>query len=913
MNKKFLSAILFGALMVTSTGTFVSCKDYDDDIENLQGQISNLATKSDVEAKLAQLQAALEAAKAESTANAADIAALEKEVASMTAKVEAALEAEIADFKAEIEALVKEVEDLVGKVADFVTSVELIDSYTAANGNYANEDRADLSFASAVVTADQVFGKDLTGELKFTKGDQVQTTDQFVVRVSPTNAVLTPEMISLVDSEGKNLDELLTITKVEKFNGVLGRAAANTGLWTVTVQLTKYNATTFNAAALVKADDASKGRRLYAVQVNNAIESAEARYVSSSYELTLNKGTFEIDSDLDFVVKTPLATKHVADINNRVYGYYSYSMTQNSSYYPLLYKELAWKTVAKDALKDNTKEVYGTNINDNRSKEDVILGVQGQDITISIVKQAAAASEYTTPSIAAMYVVLDKANAVESLGSEINAWNAYTYTGLNEVVKGTSTTIKVDHSASVNDIIGFRVFAVNHDGKLVDPDGRAFYVRIGEPATDWSVAATSIVATSTDGWKGALTEKVAIEMSKVSPAKVKFTMDDKNEPFKVFFYEKNATSASFALVNNETWEAATGLPSFDKYVTIAAQPVQEWYKYEDGKEYYGTLTAYDATGFEIGTLRVSFTKNIPTAAPEGFSIKTSQVVDGVYNCYLIPNSWDATTKATKGTMDMDQIFNFPTESNPAMYSIKFATTKWNADNEAYTDVMPAAGNSAVEVAAKLIDNETKHATTATYNYGVISSAQYAKHVADANVTANYIVEVPEVNFETIYNCIYNDTYSWAWATREQLAILNSAWTKKNEDGSYKYELPTLTLTYGKDMTKVAYNNGSDKEADLEQFIYGVSTKDSRFNAFLATPYQTTSLKIVKEKTTFTSDANGKQEYFEPLWNGDHLQGLKFIPTASNPEADVPSTLTITVVDMYGHERVIKIAGTVKKN
>ena len=33
MNKKFLSAILFGALMVTSsTGTFVSCKDYDDDI-----------------------------------------------------------------------------------------------------------------------------------------------------------------------------------------------------------------------------------------------------------------------------------------------------------------------------------------------------------------------------------------------------------------------------------------------------------------------------------------------------------------------------------------------------------------------------------------------------------------------------------------------------------------------------------------------------------------------------------------------------------------------------------------------------------------------------------------------------------------------------------------------------------------
>ena len=42
MNKKFLSAILFGALMVSSTGTFVSCKDYDDDIDNLQGQIDKL-------------------------------------------------------------------------------------------------------------------------------------------------------------------------------------------------------------------------------------------------------------------------------------------------------------------------------------------------------------------------------------------------------------------------------------------------------------------------------------------------------------------------------------------------------------------------------------------------------------------------------------------------------------------------------------------------------------------------------------------------------------------------------------------------------------------------------------------------------------------------------------------------------
>ncbi|WP_072531463.1 PL29 family lyase N-terminal domain-containing protein [Bacteroides ilei] len=40
MRKKYLSALLFGALLFASAGTFTSCKDYDDDINNLQAQIT---------------------------------------------------------------------------------------------------------------------------------------------------------------------------------------------------------------------------------------------------------------------------------------------------------------------------------------------------------------------------------------------------------------------------------------------------------------------------------------------------------------------------------------------------------------------------------------------------------------------------------------------------------------------------------------------------------------------------------------------------------------------------------------------------------------------------------------------------------------------------------------------------------
>ena len=42
MRKKYLSALLFGALLFASAGTFTSCKDYDDDIKNLQEQINTV-------------------------------------------------------------------------------------------------------------------------------------------------------------------------------------------------------------------------------------------------------------------------------------------------------------------------------------------------------------------------------------------------------------------------------------------------------------------------------------------------------------------------------------------------------------------------------------------------------------------------------------------------------------------------------------------------------------------------------------------------------------------------------------------------------------------------------------------------------------------------------------------------------
>ena len=300
-------------LMVSSTGTFVSCKDYDDDIDNLQEQINKLATKEDMTSQIATLQAALTtaakdasdalakataaetAAKAAGDAAAAAKAAADKAVADAKAEAIKAVQAEIETLKKEVEestdaalkemaekvdAATKKVEDIVGKIADMVTSVELVASYSA------NATGDELIFSTAI-EKENVFSEGITNAITFTKGKQVQTGDKFVVRVSPTNAVLTPDMISLTNSQGQNLNEFLSVQKVEKYNGLLSRAAGNNGLWEVTVALKNYDEKAFSAVTETKVGNDTESI-LFAVQVNNTLSTAETREVISSYDLTLD-------------------------------------------------------------------------------------------------------------------------------------------------------------------------------------------------------------------------------------------------------------------------------------------------------------------------------------------------------------------------------------------------------------------------------------------------------------------------------------------------------------------------------------------------------------------------------------------------------------------------------------------------
>lgn len=143
MNKKFLNAILFGALMASSTGTFVSCKDYDDDIKDLQEQINKKASVEDLKAQLSTVESSLAEAKAtlattKTTAETA-LATAQKAEADAKASGDAAAEAAAAAKKAAAEVELKAAEAKTAAIAAAEAKVNALKSEIESNVNASLE------------------------------------------------------------------------------------------------------------------------------------------------------------------------------------------------------------------------------------------------------------------------------------------------------------------------------------------------------------------------------------------------------------------------------------------------------------------------------------------------------------------------------------------------------------------------------------------------------------------------------------------------------------------------------------------------------------------------------------------------------------------------------------------------------
>lgn len=169
MNKKFLSVALFGALMLASTGTFTSCKDYDDDINGLQEQVD--ANKKTLDEKLTALQTAMDKAnadvtaakaaaaaaqvaadKAQATGDAAAKAAAAADQAAAAAKA-AAAQAKV-DAIAEATKLVNDLKAIVDKKVDqsvYDAKMKVIDAHLAViDGRLDSLEAADIAIKQQI-------------------------------------------------------------------------------------------------------------------------------------------------------------------------------------------------------------------------------------------------------------------------------------------------------------------------------------------------------------------------------------------------------------------------------------------------------------------------------------------------------------------------------------------------------------------------------------------------------------------------------------------------------------------------------------------------------------------------------------------------------------------------------------------
>lgn len=983
MKRKYFSALLMGALTIASVSTFTSCKDYDDDIDNLQSQIDKAGLQSDIDALKTQLQDAASTASAakttaesalakandaavkadvekaikavEATANkaaddvataisnaanaqttadgaqkAADAAAKAAKAAqdqadkavkdAAAAATTANAAAKQADFEKALERignletsrvtadkldekLTQLKEELLGADGDketigsltvkvnaykgavdelysAVTSVELVKAYSGVNGftsdlNVINGlSPLTVDMLHGLISDDSKFGDENGNDAKpvveYVKGKDIDVKDDasIVVRVNPVNADLTKgAKIILLNSKGESLEDIVKVGNPSKFDKLITtRAAAtvNTGLWKLPISVAEgVSEEDFKKAVTVKDENGNEKAILYAVAINNTVDSkAEAaadRYVVSTYDVKPTYNKFVPSNDFTFKV----GGKDVEGIHNRWNG--EKISGENSRYSSEKNPELAWANdaAAEPVLGGEKKNVENANWNSNRSDVrywNSLLQVEvGKSFSITDLKTSdnKAADYY--------YVVLDKDNAIESGVSELNAWKSYTIEGLNEVRPASGNlTLTIKTEAANHDIIGFRVYAVNKDGKLLDPDGKAFYVVVGENYTSGIVGNLDAVNKITE--KKDFSPVEGVTYGDWEP------VDDENayplgvKPvFTPVYYDKDGNeTTNMAEVTKIAFKVSDpGLIADGAKVSLKSTLK----KHTDNYNYY-----------EVGTVTATYTKVLPKVFPADITFRPEQETGkgtGYFIAYMKPEyGYTVTNKSVYGSVDLHNVFY---NLDPKV-SFEIADAAKDADDKLIS-VKANEGNSfKVTVAAKdFINSTTKHAVTAKYNYGPISLLKNAKTGRWEKI--DHTVDYGK-SLSVTFAC-WHSASSYSWTKQPSLQWKATA----NE---IKTDIKDIAV-------KNTYNND----------FFGGNFEQLLTNKYLE----------VKPGTAHLTYEGQVDPYFKVTVDaatGKFIFTQTGIQAENAPTVDHTENLEFVVVDAYGHEVPQSFKVTIKR-
>ena len=1056
MKRKYFSALLMGALTIASVSTFTSCKDYDDDIDNLQNQIKDLASADQLQQKVTELQglittnstnikdvqeavkkaqaaaetaqttatqkatledlkkllaegdyaskeyvnkadgiieAALKAletgkvdqlvgavkeaqdaaAAAKATADKAIEeagnagAALEKAQAAATAAQEAkdalaklqnsigggysetttvkdAINSIDVLLKADntgLDALntrLKVIEDalksgddttglatrleniesalknIIGQFSTMVTDVQL---FNIAQPNYTGFNRT-LNFVQAAEQAN-VFPAEANvadKQLKFEKGKYYAGEDSVLIRVSPVDAELTPGSISLLNSQGKELDDIIDVKEVHRYKELLyGNTRAggvNSGLWVVKFKA-KDLGDNFKAAAETEVYGQPRSI-LYAVAVKNTYnttdkaEEASTRRVTSEYGIDLN--TTPAEPAWDFTVnETPISWIH-----NRYVQTESIERTDlTTGYHAKSYaQELTWLDNNKPATEviltgddQNAKDRTGHTTGDwndgvdNRQGHSILAVEKGQPITIDF-------GNTERKGIKGFYVTLDEKFAQESAPSELNAWNSYTFENVGyknqpaKLFEGSKGTITIKDMNNVKgDVIGFRVHAVNYDGTLTDPDGRSFYVAVGDVKTTKNLGNSDLTWNETNN---------KFESTVVLPADFSSYDFDGYYTWRIAGADESGNTPNWNDFTVKYYaEDGSEVPSLNNTVKSVKFILNNPMEFIDDATYKVTTTLVkniSTATAEVCTINASFTKKMPTDAPtfnyrDGFTKNPE---------YIIPTGGNYRVLASGnkgGTFDLRNILiinNNTTwngvdlfdEANAGVFTFNVAGGTYNNGNLDKAEAtgwryIMAVNNSGEQ---NLVDNSTERTIKANYNYYGISKRK---------VNGNWFrgdYPVPSTSSEKIVYCSWMNTFEL------DVNKTDMKWSDNNK----------VTWKANPDPrgTKLLFNKLAVKVKDINLLPVKTGVNGSTMDTFFAS----NTLAVVEGEygEIWTTSTDGKQinPYFSAEIDATGIT-LKQISQAAIPSGVKGGKIKFTVKDCFGNVKPISLDFQIESN
>lgn len=790
------------------------------------------------------------------------IAAIQAEMEALQTELDAAANQEdldaLADDLADLTDAIAEIDTQIGDInasLNIMNFAKLNSMITDITFDYDGDDvwtrDRDLDFTTTPARVNYTFATGVSNPIVFVSGQRQATAGvKITVKVSPANADLTKmvDKIKLIRSDANaQINNYVTVSKVERATPLLTRATPTvTGLWDITFDLpTSANLTAFRN--LIQSP-APVNQYLFALAIENTVDEAddaEDRFVVSDFGIALSADDItpiynsqDAPNDLTFRARgtsTAAWTNHTA-LQNR-YGILDPVSNTNLT-------DMAWNTAW------SATAVPVANPADDRSGQPLLNVEVGKEFNV----------ELTNSDIYAYYVTLDTRFAVESIPSEINAWNAYQYEGLNTVLKaGELAKLKINSTSATGDIIGFRVYAVNWDGTLVDPDGKAFYVGVGAGLSSTLNFKQTITNVMTAG--------VAVDsdiLAFSSPAGVAVASAEFSMALE---HGQTLTTTDFV-----QYSAATGVATTTDWAAtkrlqiINAIPAN----LKENTAYAATLTLKNAAGIPVFVQNITLTKVLPSA-DLGIEYKTNihhnvagqQVIYG----YPLPSLYyDVTTAlnvpATMTDLNVTNNSTYPAASLPTWNQ---AATPVNFGQTA--SFVPVAEIGMPYLNAAAPGNGKIYDLTMSRNYGPV------KYSATVPAGVDYLLNwngTPALKVE--FRSFIQDLYDWKFATVGTV-------------------LQTPTLVYGETpATAYALTN-----------ITALPPAGPRIDMTNTAPAlqdgRTFTIAAVELLTGANFDV--VNEYFTPTLGAT---SITFTPViTSTPAGPVPTKLRLTLTDDFGHD------------